>query len=207
MYYAGFEICQNIRYRIFTGLAISRDDGLSFQRFSVAPILDRSDNERFFRGGPFVILDDGVYKLWYVAGSEWIEINNKAMPVYDLRYQVSKDGCHWQDHGRISMPISDPDEHGFGRPWIVKSANEDYELFYSIRKISVGAYRLGYATSRDGISWKRNDSGMGLDISENSFDSSAIMYAAVIRANDKTYCFYNGNEFGIDGFAVAELCA
>jgi hypothetical protein len=33
------------------------------------------------------------------------------------------------------------------------------------------------------------------------------MYSAVISVNAKTYCFYNGNNFGEEGFAVAELAA
>jgi hypothetical protein len=33
------------------------------------------------------------------------------------------------------------------------------------------------------------------------------MYSAVISVGDKTYCFYNGNNFGEQGFAVAELIA
>lgn len=205
MYYAGFEICTQIRYRIFSGLAISTDGGESFKRNSRAPILDRTDQELFFRGGPFAMLDEGVFKLWYVAGSEWIELNGKAMPVYDLRYQESKDGISWGEQGTLSMAITGKDEHAFGRPWVIKRGPNDYQLFYSIRRRSLGAYRLGYAESTDGIHWERKDDEMGLDVSPNGFDSNAIMYSAVIHIKGKTYCFYNGNNFGEEGFGVAEL--
>lgn len=205
MYYAGFEICNHIRYRIFTGLAISHDRGESFKRISRTPILDRSNEEAIFRCGPFVMFDEGVFKLWYVAGSEWTLINNKPMPVYDLRYQESKDGIHWKQKGILSMEITGKDEHGFGRPWVVRRGPNDYQLFYSIRRKSLSAYRLGYAESRDGINWQRQDDLMGLDVSEEGFDSDAIMYSAVISVDEKTYCFYNGNNFGEQGFAVAEL--
>jgi len=46
---------------------------------------------------------------------------------------------------------------------------------------------------------------MGLDVTPGDFDSDAIMYSAVVSVADKTYCFYNGNEFGKEGFALAEL--
>lgn len=205
MYYAGFEICTHIRYRIFSGLATSRDGGCRFERYSQAPILDRSSNELFFRGGPFVMIDEGKYKLWYVAGSSWTMLNNKPMPIYNLYYQESSDGIHWKTEGKLSMAITDEDEHGFGRPWIVKRGPNDYQLFYSIRRRSFAAYRLGYAESTNGIDWIRKDAEMGLDVSPGEFDSDAIMYAAVISVNDKTYCFYNGNNFGEHGFGVAEL--
>lgn len=207
MYYAGFEICTHIRYRIFSGLAVSQDGGKTFSRHSRTPILDRTDNELFFRGGPFAMYDEGMFKLWYVAGSKWTSLNGKSMPVYDLRYQESKDGIHWADTGKLSMAITGDDEHGFGRPWIVKRGPNDYQLFYSIRRRSLAAYRLGYAESTDGINWVRKDQEMGLDVSPGGFDSDAIMYSAVISAGDKTYCFYNGNNFGEQGFGVAELIA
>lgn len=205
MYYAGFELCTNVRYRIFTGLAISRDGGETFKRYSKAPILDRSDSERLFRCGNFVAKAGGVFKLWYVAGSDWTELHGKMMPVYDLRYQESADGITWSDCGTLSMALTNDDEHGFGRPWIVARDDGTYQMFYSIRRRSFAAYRLGYAESTDGIRWVRKDNEMGLDVSPTGVDSDAIMYSAVVSVGPKTYCFYNGNNFGEQGFCVAEL--
>jgi hypothetical protein len=207
MYYAGFEICTGVRYRILSGLAISADGGETFQRYAKTPILERTDDELYFRCGPFTMLDEGIFKLWYVAGSDWIDLNGKAMPVYDLRYQESKDGIRWADRGTLSMAITGEDEHGFGRPWVVKRGPHDYQLFYSIRRRSFASYRLGYAESDDGVHWIRKDDQMGLDVSPGGFDSEAIMYSAVINVKGKTYCFYNGNNFGELGFGVAELAA
>lgn len=205
LYYVGFELCAHIRYRLFTGMAMSHDGGETFQRYSRAPILDRTDEELYFRGGPFVMVDHSVFKLWYVAGSEWIDINHKPMPVYDLRYQESKDGIHWQATGQVSMAITRADEHGFGRPWVVKEGPNDYQLFYSIRRRSLSAYRLGYAESTDGIHWIRKDDLIGLDVSAGQFDADAIMYSSVISVGERVYCFYNGNNFGEQGFGVAVL--
>lgn len=207
MYYAGFELCTHIRYRIFSGLAVSKDAGATFARHSRAPVLDRTDEELFFRAGSYAMFDEGLFKLWYVAGSEWTKIAGKAMPVYDLRYQESKDGIHWASKGTLSMAITGEDEHGFGRPWVVKRGPNDYQVFYSIRRRSFAAYRLGYAESTNGIVWTRKDEELGLDVTPGGFDSDAIMYSAVISVGDKTYCFYNGNNFGEHGFGVAELIA
>lgn len=205
MYYSGFELCKQVPYRIFTGLAISKDNGESFSRYSRVALLDRTDSEIYFRCSSYVMLDEGVFKHWYIAGSGWVTLKDKQMPVYDLRYQESEDGIHWGDQGAVSMAITDPDEHGFGRPWVVKRGPNDYQLFYSIRRRSFSAYRLGYAESTDGINWIRKDSEMGLDVTLGAFDSDAIMYSAVISVDGKTYCFYNGNNFGEHGFGVAEL--
>jgi hypothetical protein len=46
---------------------------------------------------------------------------------------------------------------------------------------------------------------MGLDVSASGWDNETVEYAAVVNAGDKTFCFYNGNDFGVTGFGVAEL--
>jgi hypothetical protein len=203
MYYVGFELGTRIRYRLLTGLAISRDGGDSFHRYRSTPILERSDAELFFRCGPFVRREADRYRLWYVAGSSWTEVAGKTAPVYMLKYLESLDGLSWPGEGKLILDITDPDEHGFGRPWVVTDASSRYEMFYSVRRRSFGAYRLGYADSSDAIHWKRHDDEMGLDVSASGFDDKAIMYSAVVTLSGSTYCFYNGNDFGRDGFAVA----
>lgn len=201
MYYVGFELYANVRYKLFTGLAVS-GDGEVFRRHSQTPVLDRSENELCFRGGPYVMLRDGVFHMYYVAGSDWEEIDGKSMPVYELKHMTSPDGIAWPDEGRVVLPISEADEHGFGRPWVVAS-DSGYEMFYSVRRRSFRAYRIGWAVSDDGLRFTRRDGEAGLDVTPGSFDDQAIMYAAVTSFRERTYCFYNGNDFGVDGIALA----
>lgn len=205
MYYVGFELLKTVRYRLLTGLAISADGGRTFTRHQETPILERSSAELLFRCGPYVMRDEGLFKMWYIAGSDWEVVQGKPAPVYDLRYQESIDGVHWQQEGRSSLQLTGEDEHGFGRPWVSRSANGGFRLFYSIRRRSLGAYRLGYAESTNGIDWIRKDAEMGLDISADGPDSAAIMYSTYVEAGGKSYCFYNGNDFGLDGICLAEL--
>lgn len=204
MYYVGFELSHHIRYRLLTGLAVSEDGGESFHRVQRTPVLERSDAEPFFRGGPFVRLEGGRYRLWYVAGGSWLELEGKPMPVYDLRYLESADGVHWAAEGHVTLPLTDPDEHGFGRPYVVPYG-EGYRMFYSVRKVAPNAYRMGYAESEDGFHWTRKDGELGLDVSPEGWDSESVEYAAMVEAGDRTWMFYNGNDFGGTGFGVAEL--
>jgi len=205
MYYAGFELGTQIRYRLLTGLAISTDGGDSFVRYSEAPILERTTDELYFRCGPFCIQEEGLFRLWYIAGSAWAEIEGKKMPIYDVRYAESEDGIHWPSKGDVQMEITNPDEHGFGRPHVSKKTDGTYQMFYSIRRKSLKAYRPGYAISSDGRHWQRLDNQLNLDVSPTGFDSEAIMYAVPFEMGGETYLFYNGNNFGASGFAVARL--
>jgi len=204
MYYAGFELSNKIRYRILTGLAISNDGGETFTRYQKVPVLERSSNELYFRGGPFVIRENDKFKLWYVAGSDWMKVHDKLLPVYEIKYLESSNGYHWPAEGKPCISIDRDDEHGFGRPFLITHEGK-YKIFYSVRRKSIGQYRLGYAESSDCINWVRKDEEVGLDVSDRGWDSEAIMYQSVISIKDKTYAFYNGNDFGKTGFGYAEL--
>lgn len=204
MYYVGFELGTRIRYRLLTGLAVSEDGGVTFRRLRRTPVLERSESELHFRCGNCVLREDQRYRMWYVAGSDWTEVNGKAMPVYVIKHLASDDGVAWGDAGRLCLDLSDPDEHGFGRPWVVRG-RDGYEMYFSVRRRSLGAYRLAYATSPDGLSWTRDDAALGLDVSKEGWDSQAIMYSAVVQTRAGTFLFYNGNNFGEQGFGVAVL--
>lgn len=202
LYYVGFELGTRIRYRLLTGLAVSDDGGASFRRLRETPILERSPAELFFRCGPCVRFEKGRFRMWYIAGGEWTDIDGKAMPIYDMRYLESADGIEWPQAGQPSLALTDADEHGFGRPWVVHDA-DGYRLFYSIRRRSLGAYELGFAISADGLHWRRRDGELGLPRSGQGWDGKARSYAAVIAGAGGELCFYNGDDFGRAGFAVA----
>jgi predicted GH43/DUF377 family glycosyl hydrolase len=203
MYYAGFELGTKIRYRLLTGLAVSKDGGESFERYQETPILERSSEELYFRGGPFVYKDKDEYRLWYVAGSDWIELNKKNLPVYEIKYMESDSYSSWTSQSKSCINIEFDNEFGFGRPFYFPYKNKHY-LFYSIRDKQEN-YKIGYAESEDSFNWKRKDSLLALPKSEAGFDSGMNCYASLIEVDDKVYFFYNGNDFGRDGFMVMEL--
>ena len=204
MYYVGFELCHHVRYRLLSGLAVSVDGGWSFERVKSTPILERSDAELLFRCGPFVLSDHDRFRMWYVGGSRWVEIGSTPMPIYDLRYLESEDGIHWPDQGRVILSITEQDEHGFGRPYVIRDGDL-YRMFYSIRKRSLRQYCMGYAESKDGFHWIRHDDLVGLTVSPEGWDSKAVEYAAVLKIGERILMFYNGNDFGATGFGMAEL--
>ena len=69
----------------------------------------------------------------------------------------------------------------------------------------VDSYKIGYAESMDGMNWERKDKDVGIDVSENGFDSKMMAYPSVIKIKNKKHMFYNGNSFGIEGIGYAIL--
>jgi predicted GH43/DUF377 family glycosyl hydrolase len=203
LYYVGWQLGVRVRYYLLTGLAVSDDGGNTFRRGARVPILERSDRELFVRSAPHVLLDDSRWRMWYIAGSEWVRVNDRDVPTYDIRYLESEDGVRWGSAGRVCIEPHQPDEYGFGRPFVQKEQGA-YRMWYSIRSRSRG-YRLGCAESRDGLVWQRQDETVGIDVSADGWDSEMIGMGCVHRTRHATYLFYNGNNYGETGFGVATL--
>ncbi len=203
LYYTGWQRGVAVRYYLFTGLAISRDGGDSFERVSQAPILDRVDGELFVRSAPTVVRENGRWRMWYVGGDEWVDVQGKQVPSYRLLYAESNDGIHWSDRGRLCLDFANDDEFGFGRPFVL-AGQQGYRMWYSIRTRSRG-YPLGYAHSEDGLSWNRMDDRVGIGVSSSGWDSEMACFACVQPTRYGTYLFYNGNHYGETGFGVAVL--
>ncbi|HTJ93776.1 MAG TPA: hypothetical protein VL424_11805 [Pararobbsia sp.] len=203
MYYVGFELCQKIRYRLLTGLATSTDNGETFQRVQTTPILERGPGEEHFRCAPWVVADGSRFRMWYVAGGSWEMIDDKRVPLYDIRYVESEDGIRWPAYGQVVLPVNLADEHGFGRP-VVTPGPDGYRMIYSIRRRNPARYRMGYAVSVDGLRWQRDDSRLGIDVSDEGWDAESVEFGVDIEAAGKTWLLYDGNDFGGTGFGIAE---
>jgi predicted GH43/DUF377 family glycosyl hydrolase len=203
MYYVGWQVGVKVRYYLLTGLATSDDGGETFLRHSRVPVLERSDKELFVRTAAHVHQDDDKWKIWYVAGDKWIDVNNKQVPTYNLRYLESKDGINWGKEGKVCLDLDPESEYGFGRPFVIKE-NDLYKMWYSIRSVNKG-YRIGYAESLDGINWNRQDNRVGIDVSEQGWDSEMICFSCIQKTKYGSYMFYNGNNYGETGFGVAQL--
>ncbi len=64
-------------------------------------------------------------------------------------------------------------------------------------------YRIGYAESSDGLQWIRMDETIGMDVSNNGWDSEMVCYPFVFDHKDITYMLYNGNSYGKTGMGLA----
>lgn len=203
LYYAGYQLVKKVKFLVFGGLAISDDCGFSFKRYSTTPIVDRTDDELYFRVIHSLIFERGVWRAWYGGGSKFIKESDRILPSYNVRYIESPDGINFPKKGRVILDFIYTDEYRIGRPYVIKDG-EVYKMFYGYATKSNG-YRLGYAESKDGINWTRKDENVGITVSESGWDSKMMAYPAVIKWKDKVYLFYNGNDMGKTGFGYAVL--
>lgn len=207
-YYNGYNIGSIARYRIAIGLAINDNINSEFKKISNGPIMDRSIEDPCGCATPCIIFEDGIYKMWYSSFVKWELIDGDAEPYYRIAYAESEDAIHWKSINNACIDFCN-DEGGIVRPTVIKLDNI-YYMWFSVRKntayrnIKENTYRIGFASSINGIDWNRMDDKSGIELSESGWDSEMICYPQVFKYNNRLYMFYNGNGFGQSGFGYAE---
>lgn len=208
LYYGGWSRRHEVPYSNWTGIAVSRDDGQTFERMFDGPVIDRTPTEVFSATAPTIQKRDNVFHVWYASGKSWQEIDGRMEEYYTIVHGLSEDGINWRRDGIPIFSESGPPEPKH-RPATFFFENKFHMLFgrRQMRDFRDGknGYRLGYAHSDDLIHWHRDDSLAGLTVSDNGWDSTMTAYPYVVQFNGRTLLFYNGNGFGQAGFGVAEL--
>ncbi len=208
LYYIGWTVRNTIPYHNSIGLAISSDGGITFKKFSEGPLYSPTYLEPYFTGTSCVMIEDGVWKNWYMSCTKWEVIDGKPEPFYHIKYSESVDGINWKRNGKIAIDYKNKDEGGIVKASVLKE-NGIYKMWYSYRRSheyrinKQNSYRIGYAESLDGKHWNRKDEDISIDLSDNGWDSEMLAYPHVIVYKNVKYVFYNGNGFGKSGFGYA----
>ncbi len=166
------------------------------------PIMDRSPHDPTMVTPPHVFWDDGIWRMTYVSGIRWERVNRRLKSFYHIKSAISEDGIHWMRRGDIAVDFKNEDESNIARSAVIK---EDgiYKMWYSYASRNF-QYRIGYSESEDFITWHRMDNQSGISVTPGDFDSDMNCYPNVAIHEGEKYLFYNGNNFGKDGFAMAK---
>ncbi len=202
LFYAGYQLGRKVKFCVFGGLATSDDGGETFTRYSRVPVCDRTDKELYFRVIHTMMLDDGRWRAWYGGGDSFELEGGRQYPRYNIRHAYSPDGIHLAENYDVCVDMAGG-EYRVGRPYVIKDAGV-YKMFYGAGT-KVEGYRLAYAESPDGINWTRKDHEIGIDVSASGWDSRMQAYPSIVKYDDQTYMFYNGNDYGREGFGYAVL--
>lgn len=196
------------------GVAISSDQGETFQRIANGPVLGASINEPFLIGDPFVKLIDGCFHMWYIFGKKWEKFDTNEMPdrIYKIGHATSANGIDWKksQDGRQIVADRLNAEESQALPTVIKVDDRYHMLFCyrqssDFRKNKDRGYRIGHASSIDLMDWQRNDEEMSLSVTPGEWDSDMRCYPHLFEMGGEVYLMYNGNEFGRYGFGLAVL--
>jgi len=200
LYYSGWSLDVEVPFLFFIGCAVSEDGGATYKKVSAGPVLGRSRLDPFLTASPSVLVEGGIWRMWYVSGTGWSG-DAKPQPNYRICYAESNDGIDWRPSGRIAIDYANPGEHALARPHVVRDGAK-YRMWFSHRGRS---YRIGYAESEDGLAWVRRDDLAGIDVSTQGWDSEMVAYPWVGDVAGRRRMLYNGNSYGLTGIGLAVL--
>ena len=195
------------------GLAVSRDDGLTFQKIGEGPVLSASLHEPCLVGDGFVKVIDEIFHMWYIFGIGW----NRYMPgsapdrTYKIGHAISSDGINWvKEEARQIIEDKIGPHESQSLPSVIRIGDFHHMFFcyresFDFRNNSARSYRIGHAWTDDLLTWNRDDENPRLDGDPGDWDDGMQCYPHAFECDGKIYLLYNGNEFGRWGFGLAEL--
>ena len=195
------------------GLAISHDNGLTFQRIGDGPVLAATLHEPCLVGDGFVRVINDQFHMWYIFGTGWKRFAPDAAPdrTYKIGHATSSDGIHWikEEARQIVADRLGPDESQ-ALPSVITVGDRHHMFFcyresFDFRTGQGRGYRIGHAWSDDLANWTRDDESPLLEGTPGTWDSDMQCYPHVFKCDDQIYLLYNGNEFGRHGFGLAIL--
>ncbi len=203
-YYSGWTRMQSVPYTLSIGVAVSRDNGITFSKLGEGPTLGLSLNEPYLVTGPSVRRVGDQWLMWYLTGKKWLLQNGKQEPIYQIALAKSRDGINWKHDGTTIIPtLSENECQDMFSPFFM--ADKWHAIFAWRDPTSTGEYRFGYASSDDLETWVRDDTQTGIELSESGWDSKMMCYPQIIELDGRILMFYCGNTFGRGGFGIAEL--
>lgn len=208
VYYGGWTRCESVPFNVAIGLGKSDDNGRTFKKPGMGPVLSYTFDEPFVLSGPKIRRFNNKWYLWYIAGKKWILDNGKPEPVYKIRMATSDDGINWIKLNRDIIESRIEENEAQASPDVFFYEGK-YHMFFCYRYSSnyrgkENGYRIGYASSDDLLNWKRDDSKAGIDISESGWDSEMVSYPHVFELDKNIYMLYLGNQVGRFGFGLAK---
>lgn len=180
MWYEGYS---GSTWRI--GYATS-SNGISWSKYPSYLIDSLDGGINFNIHDPKVMFIDTEYKVWYAASDS--SINN-----IHINYSESLDGINWNSSLVNIMPLSLSWEHDISFPYTI-FVNNQYKMWYAARGSyngSISHWRIGYATSTDGINWTKYPTPV-MDITQ-SWEGIDIANPSVLFENGTYHMWYHGD--------------
>ncbi len=132
---------------------------------------------------PFVLKDDGIYKMWYTGYR-----NPHPDYTYSIMYATSTDAENWTKQGVAFGPDSvtmKNNMRGIAVPCVLKD-DDGYKMYYSGQDADTNYFEMYMATSDDGLNWIDQGKILG-NGPYGTTDFMGLENGKVIKMPDGTY--------------------
>ncbi len=205
LYYAGWKTDERLRYRLFTGLAFSYDQGETFIKHGREPVIGPTVAHPQVRTGGMVMNEGGRYRTWFAESVGSIVRSGVVVPTYQLSHMVSDDGIVWPDSAMPCFSVVPGSIFGYGRSAIWRDSSGFFRGLFSVRREQLG-YTIGYSVSADGIVWNKIDFKGQMAFSPSSCidQEQEVMFPSLYHFSDgRILMAYNGLGYGMQGLRLA----
>ena len=202
-YYTGWQLLHDVTFEFAIGRAIFDPEKLTITKEFPGPVLAKDTRNLFLNAAAYVLREGKAWRMWYTGGVNWENNNGVLKHYYTIKHANSADGIHWEASPEVCIPFQYDTEYAIARPSVTK-IGDTYHMWYTYRETpTIHTYRIGYATSADGLTWTRKDDEAGIDVSPEGWDSEMVGYPHVFEHNGVWFLMYNGNGYGKTGFGYA----
>ena len=180
-------------------------DGANWHKVAENPLMEESHDDRWdavYIAEPAVIFSGSSFQMWYNGASATTETL--------LGTATSPDGIHWS-RAEENRPVLNTGPDGAWDDFAIAQAHvlydgEQYKMWYEGH--SGESWRIGYATSSDGMRWERDAGNPIVDLGpEGAWDSKTVSEPYVLF-DGQTYWLwhsgYDGRDYSI-GLATAPV--
>lgn len=195
MWYAGRNSrCVPVNDHKF-GYAYS-PDGIHWTKYAGNPVMVPGNSSEWYNtfiSGPSVLLENGIYKMWFAAPDAFIN-GQPTDGKGNIGYATSADGISWSIH---PQPVLIANGASAAEPSVFKKENKYYMFYSTLISWDNETFEVGCAISSDGITWENTPTNpvlkTGLPGQWDSFWAShpTAMYD---RASDKFMMWYTGRD-------------
>ena len=178
-------------------------DPTVWTRHAGAPVLDKDGSSSWEQRrvlNPVVLRSDTLYQMWYSAES----ISSR----WQTGYATSTDGVNWSKHPDnpvLTIGANEWDAVAALAGTVLFEDGQYHMWYHGTNGNAFSGWKIGYATSPDGVNWTKHASNPILEPGSGSWDADIVGFPRVIKDGDRYRMWYTGRGSGsIDRFGYAE---
>jgi predicted GH43/DUF377 family glycosyl hydrolase len=142
--------------------------------------------------------DASRYEMWFGASSG----TTSDWRPYHVGFATSKDGISWTNPSAVLSPTPGTwDAYTVEIPTVIRE-NGGYKMWYSGSATGLSSFHIGYATSPDGINWKKDSGNPVLGPGKASWEDESVYSCAVMPFQGGYQMWYGANDVGISEVSI-----
>jgi PKD repeat protein len=173
----------------------------AWTKYSSNPVMDIGSPgswDDLYIENPFILKDGATYKMWF-SGTDSVS------QLWKIGYATSPDGITWTKYGPnpvVTLGAGGSwDDSYVWAPTVIKDGGT-YKMWYSGSDGS--NYRIGFATSPDGIAWTKYAGNPVLDLGAgSSWDDYLVYIPSVVYDGLAYHMWYSGDDGSITRIGYA----